>query len=104
MVTSLAVTHLVPNKYGPQTFGPPQMVPKKFCLFMGTGCDNLGIWGPNWLGTKLVRDQIGWGPFVHGDQIFGDHLSRGTELVGDRLSRGTNQLGTNCGGPNVRGP
>ena len=28
----------------------------------------------------------------------------GTELVGDRLSRGTNQLGTNCGGPNVRGP
>ena len=27
------------------------------------------------------------------------HLSRGTELVGDRLSRGTN-----CGGPNVRGP
>ena len=28
----------------------------------------------------------------------------GTELVGDRLSRGINQLGTNCGGPNVRGP
>ena len=28
----------------------------------------------------------------------------GTELVGDRLSRGTNQLGNNCGGPNVRGP
>ena len=27
----------------------------------------------------------------------------GTELVGDRLSSGTNQLGTNCGGPNVRG-
>ena len=30
--------------------------------------------------------------------------SRGTKLVGDRLSRGTNQLGTKCGGPNVRGP
>ena len=28
----------------------------------------------------------------------------GTELVRDRLSRGTDQLGTNCGGPNVRGP
>ena len=28
----------------------------------------------------------------------------GTELVGDRLSRVTNQLGTNLGGPNVRGP
>ena len=38
------------------------------------------------------------------DRIFGDHLSMGTELVGDRLSRGTNHLGTNCGGPNVRGP
>ena len=25
-----------------------------------------------------------------------------TELVGDRLSRVTNQLGTNCGGPNVQ--
>ena len=38
------------------------------------------------------------------DQILGDHLSMRTELVGDRLSRGTNQLGTNLGGPNVRGP
>ena len=28
----------------------------------------------------------------------------GTELVGECLSRGTNQLGTHCGGPNVRGP
>ena len=31
-------------------------------------------------------------PFVHGDRILGDHLSMGT-----------NQLGINCGGPNVRG-
>ena len=36
--------------------------------------------------------------------MVGNHLSMGTELVGDRLSRGTNQLGTNCGEPNVRGP
>ena len=28
----------------------------------------------------------------------------GKELVGERLSRGTNQLGTNCGEPNVQGP
>ena len=27
-----------------------------------------------------------------------------TELVGYHLSRGTNQLGTNCGGPNVSQP
>ena len=33
-------------------------------------------------------DRIGWGPFVQGDQIFGDHLSMGTEFVGDHLSRG----------------
>ena len=42
--------------------------------------------------------------FARGTKLVGDHLSIGTELVGDRLSRGTNQLGTNCGGPNVRGP
>ena len=48
--------------------------------------------------------KIGWGPFVHGDRIFWDHLSMGTELLGDRVSRGTNEFGTNCGGPNVRGP
>ena len=48
--------------------------------------------------------QFGWGPFVHGDRIFGYHLSMGTELVGDRLSRGTNQLGTMCLGPNVSQP
>ena len=38
-------------------------------------------------------DQIGWGPFVQGGQIFGDHLSRGTKFDGDRLSRGTKLVG-----------
>ena len=54
-------------------------------------------------------------PFVQGDQLVGDHLSRGTKLVGDCLSRGTklfgDQLsigtkfwGTICpGGPNLMG-
>ena len=56
------------------------------------------------VGTWKYKGQIGWGPFVQGDQILGDHLSMGTELVGDRLSRGTNQLGINFGGLNVRGP
>ena len=52
-------------------------------------------------------DQIGWGPFVQGDQILGDHLSMGTKfdgdclsrqtkLVGDHLSMGTEFLGTIC--------
>ena len=39
-------------------------------------------------------DQIGWGPFVQGDQIFGDHLSMGTKFDGDRLSRGINCRGS----------
>ena len=38
-------------------------------------------------------DKIGWGPFVQGDQIFGDHLSRGTKFDGDCLSRGTKLVG-----------
>jgi hypothetical protein len=50
-------------------------------------------------GTKLVGDHL-----YMETEFFGDHLSMGTELVRFRLSRGTNQLGTNCGGPNVRGP
>ena len=38
------------------------------------------------------------GPFVQGDQIVGDRLSRGTKLAGDRLSRGTKLLGTRLAG------
>ena len=33
--------------------------------------------------------QIGWGPFVQGDQILGDYLSREAKFLGDHLSRGT---------------
>ena len=54
------------------------------------------------------EDQIVWGPFVRGDQIFGDHLSRGTkfwgtismgtEFDGDHLSRGINFMGIVCPG------
>ena len=38
---------MVPNQFGP----PGQMVPRIFCLSRGTSCDDLEIWGPNWLGT-----------------------------------------------------
>ena len=38
------------------------------------------------VGIRKYMDQIGWGPFVQGDQIFWDHLSMGTEFDGDRLS------------------
>ena len=67
------------------------------------------------LGAICLWEPNFWGPFVHGDQIFGDHLSMGTnlagdhlssgtELYGDRLSRGTNFLRTVCpGGPNCIG-
>ena len=86
---------MVPNQFGP----PGKMVPRLFCLSKGQA---VMIW-------------------KYGDQICGDHLSRGTlcpggpnrlgticprgpELIRDHLSRGTNLLGTNYGGPNVRGP
>jgi hypothetical protein len=61
------------------------------------------------VGIQKYRDQIGWGPFVQGDQILGDHLSRGTkffgtllsigtEFDGDHLSRGINLMGIVCPG------
>ena len=34
------------------------------------------------VGIQIYKDRIGWGLFVHGHQILGDHLSMGTELVG----------------------
>ena len=34
------------------------------------------------------EDQIGWGPFVQGDQILGDHLSRGIDFMGIVCSGG----------------
>ena len=102
---------MVPNQFGP----PGQMVPRIFCLSRGTGCDDLEIWGPNWLGTIcpggpnfwgpfvqgdqiwwgpfVQGDQIGWGPFVHGDRILGDHLSMGTESGGPEVW-GPNGFGT----------
>ena len=43
---------MVPNQFGP----PGQMVPSIFRLSRGTGCGDLEIRGPNWLGKS--RDQI----------------------------------------------
>ena len=69
-------------------------------LFMGTKClgticpggpivlGTICPWGPNVWGPIVQGDQLSWGPFVHGDQMSRDCLF----------------LGTNCGGPNVRGP
>ena len=50
------------------------------------------------MGIQKYGDQIGWGPFVRGDQNFGDHLSMGTEFDGDRLSSGINFMGIICPG------
>jgi hypothetical protein len=130
------VTHLVPNTYGwlvpldkrsptnsvpldkwsqkiwspwtngLQQFGPhKQIVPRTFLLSRGQT-----------VGIQKYGDQIGWGPFVLGDQIFGDHLSMGTicpwepNLMGticqggstfwDRLSQGTGSGGTEVRGSN----
>ena len=79
-----------------------QMVPRIFRLSRGTGCGDPEIRGPNWLGTICPGGPNSWGPFVQGDQIFGDHLSMGTEFDGDHLSRGINLMGIVClGGQEV---
>ena len=75
---------------GPQKFGPPGQMEYSVCP------------GGQAVGIQKYRVQIGWGPFVQGDQIFGDHLSRGTKFDGDRLSRGINFMGIVClGGQEV---
>ena len=82
----------VPNQFSPQTFGPNrQMVPRIFCLSRGTGCGDLEIQRPNWLGTicqggpnfgvcpwgpNLLRTicpggSMLWGSFVQGDRKWG---------------------------------
>ena len=44
------------------------------------------------MGTKLA------GPFIQGDQILGEHLSRGTEFDGDHLYKGINFMEVVCPG------
>ena len=59
----------------PIQFGPPgQMVLTTFCLSRGTE-----------RGDPKYGDQIGWGPFVQGDQFYEDRLSRGTGSGGPEI-------------------
>ena len=101
-----AVTYLVPNTYGPRTFGPPQLVPNWLVPLDKRSPTNsvpMDKWSP-----KI------WSPWTNGPQPIWSPYFRiptacppgqtGPFVLGDSLSRGTNQLGTNCGGPNVRGP
>ena len=85
---------MVPNQFG--TSG--QMVPRIFRLSRGTGCGDLEIRGPNWLGTICPAGPNFWGPFVHGDRIWWGPFVQWDQFYGDRLSRGTGS-----GGPEVRG-
>ena len=85
---------------GPPKLGPPgQMVHNQFGPHISASPQSVTLDKLNIQVTICLG-----GPYVHGDQILGDHSPMGTELVGDRLSKGTNQLGTKCGGPNVQGP
>ena len=102
-----AATHLVSKPFDPrlplpldkwsQNFGPPgQMVPIQFgphgkmvprisLSSRRTGC-----------GDPEIR-----GPFVQGDQILGDHLSRGTKFSGTICPGGPNLMGTICPGGSI---
>ena len=92
---------MVPNQFGP----PGQMVPGIFCLSRGTACDDLDIWGPNWLGTICPGGPHFWGPFVQGDQIFGTICPGGQKLIvqGDQFFSDHLSMGTESGGPEVWG-
>ena len=59
--------------------------------------------GEKAVGIWKYRDQIGWQPFVQGDQILGGHLSRGINFMGIVCPesggpevRGSNEFGTKC--------
>ena len=82
---------MVPNQFGPSR----QMVPRIFRLSRRTGCGDPEIQGLNWLGTICPGGPNFWGPFVQGDQFYGNRLSRGTGSWGPEV-RGSNGFGTKC--------
>ena len=91
------MTHLVPNAYGPPTFGPQlidtsgQTVPNKFSphgqmvpkdLVPLDKLNSIGTICPgrlNWLVTVCPEGPINWGPVV-GDQMSGDHMRLGPNV------------------------
>ena len=76
---------IVSNQFGPSK----QMVPRIFHLPRGTGCGDLEIRGPNWLGTICPGGPNCWGPFVQGDRKWGTG-SPGIKWVRDQMSRSRN--------------
>ena len=118
-ITLEALTYLVPNAYGSRTFGPRQLAPIDWSPWTNsppgqTVPKNLvpmDKWSPiilvhldKWsleysicpgVQAEWIRkygDQIGWGPFVQGDQFYEDCLSRGTGSGGPEW--GSNGFGT----------
>ena len=65
-------------------------------LIWGTICPR----GPNFCEPFVHGDRIGWGPFVQGDQFYGDVCPGGQE-VRDRKSGDQNGSGPNTSQPNL---
>ena len=90
---------MVPNQFGP----PGQMVPRILHLSMGIGSGDPEIRGQNGKlvgdhlsrGTKLFETICPWGPYVQGNQFYGDRLSSGTKSGGPDV-RGSNWFSTKC--------
>ena len=107
-------THLVPNAYGPQTFGRLNF----WSLIDWSLCTNgpqpiqspHRQMVPNQFGPpeQIQEDQISWGPFVYGDRIWwgrfvqGDRLSRVSGSGGPEI-RGSNGFGTKCVAAKISG-
>ena len=89
---------MVPNQFSPHIPGSPKPVPlDKWSLGYSICQEGQAV------GIREYGDQIGWGRFVQGDQIFWNHLSMGTEFDGDRCFKGINFMRVICPGrPEVR--
>ena len=116
----MAVTNLVPNAYGPRTFGPQNWSPIDLSLWTNGPQPIQSPWkiGPQKLDPhgQMVPNQFGPpGKIVprifhfsrgtgYGDPEIGKLGNRGITFIGDHLSRRTKFLGTVCPwGPNLIG-
>ena len=67
----MAASHLVPNPFSPQTFGPPQLVPKNKqsrLIWSPRQLVPLDNWSPNIWSPWTNGPQDNWSPWTNGPQ------------------------------------
>ena len=99
-------THLVPNAYGPRTFGPPQLVPNWLVYLLDKRAPTNSVPMDKWSPKFCPHGQMVPNQFCPpGQMVFRIFcLSKGTDC-GDLETLGPNWLGSICPeGPNFLGP